>query len=508
VSYLKPYSNGCRRSLNSGVVAAGVLACLACSATQAADRFEPVRAEIRERLRNPGTASITVAVARSGKILWEEGFGWADRENRVPANEHTVYSLASVSKPITATALMTLVEAGKIDLDRPINDYLGNAKLTARVGSADDATVCRVGNHTSGLPRHFNFFYSDEPYVKPSMDETILRYGQLVALPGERYEYSNLGYGVIGYVISRVSGQSYEAYLRQAVFLKLGMTRSSVGVTEGLKRYQAVRYTRTGARIPFYDFDHQGASAVYSSAHDLIRFGMFHLGDRLSDQAQILSTASIERMRHPSCSSEVHENYGAGWRVERSGEYEIVFHGGWMPGVNDMILLVPSQRIALVLLANGDEGNDELRWAIANRILRALLPKWADFADRAPEAPEAFFPVPSLLGLWKGVIHTYRSQIPLELRFLPCGDIHAKIGDFPTTLIDAVSFRDNWLRGRLMGELDTDDANRMRPYTLRLELKLRNNNTVLNGSLNVRVPTHYELAQWTELHKVDEGSPH
>src|SRR6476646_5398377 len=100
----------------------------------AADQFDSVRDFIRRQLVETGAPSIAVAVARDGKILWEEGFGWADREKRIAASEHTLYSLASISKPITATGLMTLVQAGKVDLDRPVNDYLGDARLRARVG--------------------------------------------------------------------------------------------------------------------------------------------------------------------------------------------------------------------------------------------------------------------------------------------------------------------------------------------------------------------------------------
>src|SRR5438128_3665818 len=116
-----------------------------------------IRELIRARLVEQSLPSVAVAVARDGTSLWEEGFGWADREHRVPATEHTMYSLASISKPITATGLMVLKELGKLDLDRPINDYLGAAKLNAWIGDAADATVRRVANHTSGLPLHWHF---------------------------------------------------------------------------------------------------------------------------------------------------------------------------------------------------------------------------------------------------------------------------------------------------------------------------------------------------------------
>src|SRR5438045_1837670 len=116
-----------------------------------ADQFDSVRDSIRRQLVETQAPSIAVAVAKDGRIIWEQGFGWADREKRIAAGEHTMYSLASISKPITATGLMTLVQAGKIDLDRPVNEYLGNAKVRGRAGDAAQATVRRIANHSSGL---------------------------------------------------------------------------------------------------------------------------------------------------------------------------------------------------------------------------------------------------------------------------------------------------------------------------------------------------------------------
>src|SRR5688500_13954724 len=145
----------------------------------------PIAELIRSRLVEKSLPSLAVAVARDGEILWEEAFGWADRENRVPATRHTLYSLASISKPITATGIMLLKAAGKLDLDAAVNDYLGEAKLAARVGDAGDATVRRVANHSAGLPLHWHFFPEDEPRRRPEMDETIRRYGNLVTAPGE-----------------------------------------------------------------------------------------------------------------------------------------------------------------------------------------------------------------------------------------------------------------------------------------------------------------------------------
>ncbi|HEY5810432.1 MAG TPA: serine hydrolase domain-containing protein, partial [Povalibacter sp.] len=284
-------------------------------AAPAKDRFDEVRAYIREQMAGGNVSAVSVALSQRGKVVWEEGFGWADRENRIAADEHTRYSLASISKPMTATGLMTLVQAGKVDLDRPVNDYLGSALLKARVGDAHDATVRRVANHSSGLPLHYHLFFSDEAYRKPAMDETILRYGNLVTTPGEKFEYSNLGFGVLDYVISRTSGKSYTDFMSAEVFAPLGMTRTSVGPRAGLDPNVAVRYTADSVPIPFYDSDHEGASAVYGSVHDLLRFAMFHMKDRLPDQKRILSDASLDQMQQPTFKSDDNAGYGVSWAV-------------------------------------------------------------------------------------------------------------------------------------------------------------------------------------------------
>ena len=115
--------------------------------------------------------------------------------------------------------------------------------------------------------------------------------------PGERYQYSNLGYGILDHVITRVSGRSYADFMREEVFQPLGLTHTSVNIGPGLEKHQAIRYGTDGLPIPFYDFDHPGGSAVYASAHDLVRFGMFHLKAHLPDQKAILKDQTIDEMQ-------------------------------------------------------------------------------------------------------------------------------------------------------------------------------------------------------------------
>jgi CubicO group peptidase (beta-lactamase class C family) len=485
----------------------------------AQDQFESVRDSIRTKMQQRGVPSIAVAVAQGNKILWEQGFGWADREERIPADANTMYSLASISKPLTATALMTLVSAGKIDLDKPINNYLGTAKIHAFVGNAEDATVRRVANHSSGLPEHFQFFYQNEAWRPPSMDETILRFANLVTPPGERFQYSNLGYGILDDVIARVSGRYFADYMRQEVFLKLGMTHSAVGNETALRNFEATRYDGEDITpIAYYNTDHPGASEIYSSAHDLALFGMFSLKSHLPTQAAILSDSLIDAMQQPSIFSRPGVGYGIGWERDTTAGATIVSHSGGMPGVATWLRLVPAQKLVIVVLCNED---DRLAHTIADEITRILVPGW-----KLPQAapPPPFVPSPTLSGVWEGKVQTYRSTTPFKLDIQNSGEIRVQLGNQLPTLLDRVSFENGTLHGVFEGDIDLPEAAR-RPHIVSISVKLRDGK-VLNGAVTARadangtMPTYnvasvghrtadvirvekdtFVLTQWAELHK-------
>jgi CubicO group peptidase (beta-lactamase class C family) len=446
--------------------------------------------------------ALAVAVALHGKIVYEKGFGWADRENRVPATEHTMFSLASVSKPMTTTGLMTLVHAGKVALDRPVNDYLGDAKLNARMGNPTEASVRRVANHSSGLPLHYQYFFSDEPYSPPSRDESILHYGNLVTPPGKHYQYSNLGYGVLDYVISRVSGRDYPDYMRQEVFVKLGLTHTSVGIGPGLEKFRAVRYDDDGAPLADFRVDTPGSAEVYSSAHDLVRFGMFHLKDHLADQNSILTDAELDEMHRPTMleGDSPATGYAIGWEViDRPDGYRVVTHTGGMPGVATALVLVPGEDIAVALLANGFRYDLN---EVEQLVMSVMLPKWQKIATPT-ETVAPFKPTPDLVGSWSGHVHTYAGDRPLELRFLPDGNVLFRLEDQVASVVREVTFVKGTLSGTAHGELNTPDLNRHEPYTLDLNLQM--NSGTLTGCITATRSEGrpFGLSHWTELHKIN-----
>ncbi|MFC1725661.1 serine hydrolase domain-containing protein, partial [candidate division KSB1 bacterium] len=440
-------------------------------------KFEEVRELLLDAVKGGETASISVAVAKDGKIIWEESCGWANREKMIKATPHTMYSMASISKPITATGLMKLVEEGKVDLNKPVNDYISPARLTAYEGDVSDVTVRHILNHTSGLPTHYTCFYLDEPDRQPpAMPESIRRYGIIVFPPGEFYQYANFGFSIADHIISKVSHRSFPEFMKREVFLPLGMTHTSIDVAPGFEEYAAERYGSDGDPVPFYISDHPGASQVYCSAHDLIRFGMFHLKNHLQGQEQILKDKTIDLMKKDSDPNPDNNRYGLGWFLKEEFGYDVVWHTGSMDGVKNIIKFVPSENIAVVVLINSNSSS--LRNKIANDIIGALLPEygeeWKKERNKPREERKPFEPVPELFGEWEGEIKTYEETVPVTMIFQEDGDIHVKIGRQLKTLLDRVRFTDGILTGTSYGTIPSGDA-KFFPHDVSLKMKLNKN---------------------------------
>jgi CubicO group peptidase (beta-lactamase class C family) len=481
------------------------LAASACSKSRA-DPFEPIREKIRAELPKQGVSSLTVAVGREGEIVWEEGFGLADRERQLPATPHTAYSMASISKPITATGLMLQVERGHVALDKPANDYLGDAKINGRAFDAAGATIAAVASHTSGLPLHYQFFLEGENYPRPSMDETIAHYANLVTQPGEKYQYCNLGFGILDYVIERSSGKPYPEFMRDEVFRPLGMELTAVPISSqdlGSGQEWAVRYWNLETPLPFYDFDHRGASAVYSCAHDLVRFGMSHLGQ--ADHA-LLKAESIQRMQQPIANVGQGSGYGLGWRVDESRMgVRAISHNGGMGGVATSLTLAPEHNLVVVVLTNAGSG---LAHEISHDIFATLIPEYQrnleESRARKPDEEKKAAPLPeSLQGVWQGTVETYQASLPFRLEVAGPDKAQASLADAAPVPLTELKLDDGYLTAALQGDIGTPDANR-RDYDLRLSLKPRGD--VLNGACTAvgkpspKLPN--ALTSWTELRKV------
>ena len=470
------------------------------AAPPALDSLHPRIQHLIDSLHAP---SVSIAVAQHGKIIWEESFGWADIGKRLPATPNTLYSMASISKPITATGVMTLVQHGHIALDHPANDYLGRGKITGYAGDARDATVARVMSHTAGLPLHYRFFYDGGAEKRPSMDEAIARYGIIVFPPGRVYNYANLDYGIVEQMIAHTSGESYEMYMRQAVFKPLGMKRSAIGTGRGLTG-AAVRYDDSLKAVPFYDFDHRGASAVWVTAHELVRFGMFHLRDHLADQQPILPDSTILAMQRTRTPADTAHGYALGWLVDDDHGYRRVSHTGGMPGVSTLLYMFPSQDLAIVALCNQ---SNEAPYFIASAIEDVMLPGRAQavVAERATQqgrTRQTFAAPTDLVGEWTGSVRTYDGTLPIALR-VKSDEVLVRLGgpEALWTLLNQPRFENSMLEGQFVGTIPTTDAAR---YPHDLALSVFSDSGKLRGfvaSVATNRPVAGAVSSYVELSK-------
>ena len=436
--------------------------------------FSPVRAYIQKTIADKQLPSVSVAVAKNGKIIWEEAFGWADREKGIPATPDTIYALASLTKPYSSTGVMELVEQHKIDIDHPINEYLGSAALTAIAGDASGATVRRVLSHTSGLPIHSANLFGSGDQIPPIAD-TIRRYGVLVNPPGQYFNYSNLGYGAIGYITSLVSQLDWKDYMRDKVFLPLGLLHTSVGIGPGLDAFAAARYDNGNHRLPPFAADTPGASTIWSSTHDVVRFGMFQLKDHLADQQRILSDATLDLMKAPATGGVPsagtmlgRKSYGLGWFIDPDDHgYTVLSHEGAGLGATTTLELFPAEDLAIVVLINQGIVEDTLV-DIVQHVAAGILPKYAAALNAGPPAPaqsasslDTQLPLLlDLVGTWTGTARTWQGSVPLTLTVQPDGDVHVRMGDQLETLLTTVPpfIKEHRLVGMFTGTMPTPDV--------------------------------------------------
>jgi CubicO group peptidase (beta-lactamase class C family) len=474
----------------------------------AADPFDAVRKEIRQKLEEKDVPSISVAVARGDRIVWEEGFGLADKENKIAATEHTPYMLGSTSKPITATAVLALRDRGQVDLDRPINDYL-DTKLQARIGKESAATVRRVIQHMSGLPGHYETYYPDESDDPPPLDIVIRRYGLLMIPPGERFYYSNLGYAVLGGVVAHVSGKPFADFLRGDIFLPLGMEHSFLleqgrAARQKDDRPRAIRYSTDGKRLPDYSTPHPPASDIYASAHDLARFGLFHLKAHLADQKPILADKIIVETQEATVPMGKDE-YGLGWHIRKGPKgRRHVLHGGSSAGVDAQLTLIPEEKLCVVVLANKTRNfPGAVTEHITNSILAGILGgKSDDFPILQPPPPPKSLHLPdSLQGEWSGGVRTHKGEVPVILRCRASGEVDGQLANQPKAALSEVRFESGVLTGKMPGSISISDARR-RPHDLEWDLTHRGD--VINGTVYAvgrQGERGLRLGYWVELRR-------
>jgi CubicO group peptidase (beta-lactamase class C family) len=298
----------------------------------------------RYRLLIPG---LTVAIATSPTAIWAKGFGLADLENDVPASDDTAYRLASLSKPITAVAVMQLAEQGQLDLDAPIQRYVAAWPdkpwpVTARQLLGHQGGVRHVAPHEWGLTRH---------YTSLTDALAVFKDDPLVYQPGTRPLYSSHGYGLLGCAVEGASGMRFLDYLGLRVFGPAGVTRVRDDDVNAIvpHRAQGYRHGPDGTLLNslLSDTSHKvPGGGLIGTAPEVARFASALLQGRLVRPA----TLALMLERQKTSDGRLTE-YTLGFRVSDPRRKEAWHHGG-QPRVSSLLYLLPERGLVIVVLAN------------------------------------------------------------------------------------------------------------------------------------------------------------
>jgi len=332
------------------------------------DRFRLVCEQAVNDMNRLPIPGAVVGVSYEDKELIA-AFGTTSVEHPLPVTEDTLFQVGSITKTYLATAVMRLVEMGKLDLDEPIRTYLPDLKLMDETVAAR-VTMRHLLTHTGGW---VGDYFDDLGMGEDALAKMVAKMADLQQLTplGEIWSYNNSGFYLAGHVVALVMGASFETVMKELVLdpLDLKMSfffaqdvithRVAIGHKVVDKKPQVARPWAIGRAA-------HPAGGIVCSAGDMLRYARFHMGDgTTSDGTRLLSQESLALMQTPVFPSTGISMIGLSWSIIPVGETKIIGHGGGTNGQVSLLRIVPSNKFAVVVLTNSDEG-DSLCWEVAN----------------------------------------------------------------------------------------------------------------------------------------------
>ncbi len=285
----------------------------------------------------------SVLVARDGKLLLSQGYGMANFEWNIPATPETRFRLGSITKQFTAMVVLLLEQDGKLKTSDPLCRFIDPCPAAWQ-----PVTLHHLLTHSAGIPNFTSFPDYQKTMALPSPPAaTIARFRDkpLDFAPGEKMSYSNSGYVLLGAVIEKASGQSYEAFLRARILDPLAMRDTGYDHPAEVLVRRAAGYEHSGSTLrnaAFLDMTiPYSAGALYSTTLDLMKW------DRALTAGKLLTPASYKRYFTPG-----KNNYAYGWNVVTRNGLEVISHGGGINGFATMIMRAPAQGLLVVTLSN------------------------------------------------------------------------------------------------------------------------------------------------------------
>lgn len=301
---------------------------------------------------DPGLA---VLVAQDGKIRFEKGYGLADREQQVPVTPQSTFRIGSVTKQFTALAILKLQAEGKLSVQDKLTKYIPDFPR------GDEVTLRHLLTHTSGIHS-----YTDETdfmgrVTNATTTEAIIGLMKKYPYdfdPGAKWHYDNSGYVLLGWIVAKVSGQSYADFVRESFFQPLGMTNTGVYRAQAGLPHEALGYSLEKTafqRALNWDMSWAGsAGALYSTVGDLYRWNEGLFNGRVLDAASLKAAFAPVNVSDGQTNSDT--GYGFGWFINQYRGLREISHGGGLQGFSSFLLRLPEARFTVVVLANASPG--------------------------------------------------------------------------------------------------------------------------------------------------------
>lgn len=304
---------------------------------------------IEEKEKNPGT-SILVSV--KGKVVYKKTFGMADIDKKRPVQPETTFRIGSITKQFTATAILLLEERGELSLNDTLDKYMPDFP------QGDEVTIYQLLNHTSGIKSFTSeesFFKTVHEYIEQSDMLNHIKELGYIFKPGEGAEYNNSGYFILGYIIEKVSGQSYGEFLTENIFTPLKMKNTGVYKAGLNLKNDTTGYKRGYKRVVDWDLSRAGAAGnLYSNVNDLYKWNEALFKGRVLSEESLQKAHTRSTLKNGEIADFKMFNYGLGWVIRKQGS-DIICHDGRLAGFRTSMSRIPELDANVIVLSNTDQ---------------------------------------------------------------------------------------------------------------------------------------------------------
>lgn len=340
--------------------------------------FQEIETYLQSMVDNDVTTGLAIAVTKDQEIVYSKGFGVRNIDTKERLEPKNIFHVASVSKPFTAAAVMQLYEKGMIDIDQPLTTYLPYFKMKDE--RYKKITIKQMLNHTSGMPDVGDYEWekaiSDEGaaerFTRRLIDST------LISVPGAEYHYSNTAFDIMADLIAKVSGMSFEKYMKENILVPLGMNESSFYYPEVKKSLRTSPHIGSPPKVsPVYPYNrmHAPSSTLNSNVLEMSHWAIVNMYSGKYKNSRILSPDTHLLMITPTLTinKERDRSVAISWFLYPYREMINIEHGGSDDGYRSLVTLIPERKIGIILLCNLEETP---LYDIRNKVRDILIEKY------------------------------------------------------------------------------------------------------------------------------------